>query len=71
MEVACEYADVLLRPTFILTLQYRTPMYQILQHALALPADKTKFTLIFANVSEADILLRETFDSWAKKHNDR
>lgn len=46
-------------------------MYQILQHALAIPQDKTKFTLIFANVSEKDILLREKFDEWAKKHQDR
>ncbi|KAG8904272.1 NADH-cytochrome b5 reductase [Tulasnella sp. 403] len=48
-----------------------TPMYQVLHHALALPNDKTKFTLIFSNVSEADILLRETLDAWAAKHKDR
>ncbi|KAG8927553.1 NADH-cytochrome b5 reductase [Tulasnella sp. 418] len=48
-----------------------TPMYQIVQHSLALPNDKTKYTLIFSNLSEADILLKETFDDWAKKHSDR
>jgi len=48
-----------------------TPMYQILQHSLALPDDKTKFKLIFANVTEADILLREQFDAWTKQYPDR
>ncbi|KAF8311811.1 uncharacterized protein EI90DRAFT_3095318, partial [Cantharellus anzutake] len=48
-----------------------TPMYQILNHALHLKDDKTKFTLIFANVSPADILLREDLDSFKKQHPDR
>lgn len=46
-------------------------MYQIIQHALSLPNDKTKLTLIFSNVSEKDILLKETLDKWAKDHKQR
>jgi len=48
-----------------------TPMYQIIQHALLLPNDKTKLTLIFSNVSEKDILLKETLDKWVSDHKDR
>ncbi|KAG8904924.1 NADH-cytochrome b5 reductase, partial [Tulasnella sp. 417] len=48
-----------------------TPMYQVIQHALSLPNDKTKITFLFSNVSEADILMRETLDAWAQKHPDR
>ncbi|KAG8910786.1 NADH-cytochrome b5 reductase [Tulasnella sp. 408] len=50
---------------------FRTPMYQIIQHAMSLPDDKTKITFLFSNVSEADILMRETLDAWAQKHPDR
>ena len=32
-----------------------TPMYQMISHSLKLPEDKTKWTLIFANVTEKDI----------------
>lgn len=46
-------------------------MFQIIQHALTLPNDKTKLTLIFSNVSEKDILLKETLDKWAKDHKER
>lgn len=45
-------------------------MYQVLTHALADKSNKTKFTLLFANVTEKDILLREEFDALAKKHPD-
>ncbi|TFK78728.1 ferredoxin reductase-like protein, partial [Polyporus arcularius HHB13444] len=45
-----------------------TPMYQILEHALKDPSNKTRFTLIFANVTEKDILLKEEFDTLVKKH---
>jgi len=48
-----------------------TPMWQVLEHALAIPDDKTKFTLLFANVTPADILLREDFDALKAKHPDR
>jgi len=48
-----------------------TPMYQILDHALKLQDDKTKFKLIFANVTTADILLKEEFTALKKAHPDR
>lgn len=50
---------------------YSTPLYQILTHALPDPQNKTKFTLIFANLSEDDILLREEFDDLKKKYSDK
>jgi cytochrome-b5 reductase len=43
-------------------------MYQILIHALPKPENKTKFKLIFANVSEKDILLKEELDTLKKKY---
>jgi len=43
-------------------------MYQLLIHALARPENKTKFKLIFANVSEKDILLKEELDTLKKKY---
>ncbi|KAF8323954.1 putative cytochrome-b5 reductase [Clavulina sp. PMI_390] len=48
-----------------------TPMYQVINHALKQKDDKTKFTLIFSNVSPADILLREEFEKLKKAHPDR
>ena len=45
--------------------------FQILDHALQLKDDKTKFTLIFANVTPTDILLREDFDSLKKQYPNR
>jgi cytochrome-b5 reductase len=45
-------------------------MWQILQSTLADPANKTKYTLLFGNVEERDILLREEFDALAKKYPD-
>lgn len=45
-------------------------MYQILQHALADPTNKTKFKLIFGNVEERDILLKQEFDELKRKHPD-
>ncbi|KAI0328431.1 cytochrome-b5 reductase [Cubamyces sp. BRFM 1775] len=45
-----------------------TPMYQILEHALKDPSNKTRFTLIFANVTEKDILLKEEFDALRAKY---
>lgn len=47
-----------------------TPMYQVLHHALADKDNKTRFTLIFANVSPSDILLKEEFDALKAKHPD-
>lgn len=43
-------------------------MYQILIHALTKPENKTKFKLIFANVSEKDILLKEELDTLKKRY---
>lgn len=43
-------------------------MYQILDYALQDPANKTRFTLIFANVAEKDILLKEEFDALKAKY---
>ncbi|KAI0931100.1 hypothetical protein AcW1_001413 [Taiwanofungus camphoratus] len=48
-----------------------TPMYQILKYALTDPSNKTKFTLIFANITEKDILLREEFEQMKKEHPDK
>ncbi|KAH9949410.1 cytochrome-b5 reductase [Amylocystis lapponica] len=45
-----------------------TPMYQVLKYALADPANKTRYTLVFANVAPRDILLRDEFDALAKAH---
>jgi len=44
------------------------PMYQILIHALTKPENKTKFKLIFANVSEKDILLKGELDALKKQY---
>ncbi|ORX40784.1 hypothetical protein BD324DRAFT_612102 [Kockovaella imperatae] len=48
-----------------------TPMYQLINHSLSIPDDKTKWTLIFSNVTEADILLRKEWENLAKQHKDR
>ncbi|KAJ7597659.1 NADH-cytochrome b5 reductase [Mycena floridula] len=45
-----------------------TPLYQIVTHALSAPNNRTKFTLLFSNVTEADILLRQEFDALKKKY---
>ncbi|KAG2236849.1 hypothetical protein BDF21DRAFT_378706 [Thamnidium elegans] len=46
-----------------------TPMLQIIHAICKNPADKTKVSLIFGNVSEEDILLREELDELAQKHD--
>ncbi|KAJ3350203.1 NADH-cytochrome b5 reductase [Allomyces javanicus] len=48
-----------------------TPMLQIVNKLLADPADKTKLTLVFANVSEHDILLKDQLDALTQKHGNR
>jgi len=48
----------------------RTPLYQVLDHALADKSNKTKFKLLFSNTTENDILLREDLDALKKKHSD-
>eukprot|EP00808_Paulinella_micropora_P028392 g51157.t1 len=44
-----------------------TPMLQIARNALADPSDQTQFSMIFANVTEDDILLRDELDSLSQK----
>lgn len=48
-----------------------TPMLQVVDEVLANPADKTKVSLVFGNVSEADILLKKEIDARAKAHPER
>ncbi|KAL7414532.1 hypothetical protein BDY24DRAFT_385536 [Mrakia frigida] len=48
-----------------------TPMYQLINHSLNSKDDSTKWTLIYSNVTEADILLRKEWDSLAASHPDR
>jgi len=42
-----------------------------LTHALESPNNKTKFTLIYSNVTEKDLLLREELETLKKKHSDK
>lgn len=48
-----------------------TPMLQIIRAALKNPLDRTKLSLIYANVNVEDILLRTELDELAEKHKDR
>ncbi|TPX68488.1 hypothetical protein SpCBS45565_g02984 [Spizellomyces sp. 'palustris'] len=48
-----------------------TPMLQIIKAVLKNPADKTKLNLIYANVAEEDILLRDELETLAAKHSDQ
>ena len=48
-----------------------TPMLQIIRAALKNPLDRTKLSLIYANVNVEDILLRAELDDLAAKHPDR
>jgi cytochrome-b5 reductase len=45
------------------------PMLQIIKAIVRNPQDKTEVDLIFANVNEEDILLREELDELATRHN--
>lgn len=45
-----------------------TPMLQLLHEILKNPKDQTEVSLVFANVTEGDILLKPTLDEFAKKH---
>lgn len=47
-----------------------TPLYQVLNYALPSPQNKTKFTLVYSNVSPSDILLRPQLDELAQKYPD-
>ncbi|KAJ2859257.1 hypothetical protein GGI22_003043 [Coemansia erecta] len=48
-----------------------TPMLQLINNVLEDPNDRTKLTLLFANKSEDDIILRATLDDLAEKHSDQ
>lgn len=48
-----------------------TPMLQIVRHVFNDPLDKTRCSLIFANQTEDDILLRPELEQVAKEHPDR
>ncbi|TBU48411.1 NADH-cytochrome b5 reductase 1 [Dichomitus squalens] len=48
-----------------------TPMLQIIRAALKNPLDRTKLSLIYANVNYEDILLKKELDELASKHSHR
>jgi len=48
-----------------------TPMFQVINEILKNPADKTQITLVYANLSENDILLKVELDTLARRHRDR
>lgn len=48
-----------------------TPMLQIIREVLKHEDDPTKISLLFANQTEEDILLRDELDALAKEHADR
>lgn len=48
-----------------------TPAYQVIQEVLRNPADQTKLSVIFGNVSPDDILLKAELDALAAAHPDR
>jgi hypothetical protein len=48
-------------------LLHSTPLYQLVTHALDDKNNKTKFKLLYANVAEKDILLREELDELKKR----
>ncbi|TFY53079.1 hypothetical protein EVG20_g10274 [Dentipellis fragilis] len=48
-----------------------TPMLQIIRAALKNPLDRTKLSLIYANVNHEDILLKKELDELAAKHAGR
>ena len=48
-----------------------TPMLQIIRAALKNPSDKTRISLIYANVNEDDILLKTELDELAARNPTR
>ncbi|KXZ49738.1 hypothetical protein GPECTOR_20NIT1 [Gonium pectorale] len=48
-----------------------TPCYAVIKAALRDPQDATQLSLLYANNSESDILLREELDELANNHPDR
>lgn len=45
-----------------------TPFLQIIQSVLNDPNDTTEMSLLFANQTEEDILVRDMLETWAKEH---
>lgn len=45
-----------------------TPMLQVIHEITKNPNDKTEVTLVFGNLTSADILLKDRIDEIAKKH---
>ncbi|KAK2580151.1 hypothetical protein KPH14_012424 [Odynerus spinipes] len=48
-----------------------TPMLQLIRAIVKDPADETQVSLLFANQTEKDILLRDELDDIAKTHSDK
>ncbi|XP_042547518.1 NADH-cytochrome b5 reductase 2 isoform X1 [Dipodomys merriami] len=48
-----------------------TPMLQLIRHITKNPHDKTKISLLFANQTEDDILMRKELDEIARTHLDQ
>lgn len=48
-----------------------TPLYQLLHEITQNPEDKTKVNLFYGNLSKDDILIKDTLDEIAKKHQDQ
>ena len=48
-----------------------TPMLQVIEEVLRNPADKTTLSLVFGNVTQNDILLKDRIDALAAKHPQR
>lgn len=48
-----------------------TPMLQLIREILKHPADQTKLSLLFANQSESDILLRKELEVLAHEHSEQ
>jgi cytochrome-b5 reductase len=48
-----------------------TPMWQLARAIFNNPADKTKVTLVFGNISEEDILLKKEFDDLESQYPER
>lgn len=48
-----------------------TPMLQVIKESISDPDDKTKFTLILANKTPEDILMKSELDSLVKQHPEK
>lgn len=48
-----------------------TPMLQLIRHIIRNPSDRTRMALIFANQTEADILMRKELEEIARTHPDQ